>query len=64
MKVRYLFMTNLKLTKAECPSTRKAFVAKWRSDGVFRAKAELAGFRVIADNVIFPSGKVADTRVV
>jgi len=55
---------NLKLTRNECPNTRKAFVAKWKADGSFRAKAELAGFRVIAENVIFPSGKVADTRVV
>lgn len=56
-------MKNLKLTRAECPNTRKEFLAKWRTDGVFRAKAQLMGFRVIADNVIFPSGKVADTRV-
>ena len=57
-------MTNLKLTRNDCPNTRKAFVAKWNTDGVFRVKAQLAGFRVIAENVIFPSGKVADTRVV
>lgn len=57
-------MKNLKLTRSECPNTRKAFIAKWNSDGVFRAKAQLAGFRVIAENVIFPNGKVADTRVV
>ena len=56
-------MTNLKLTRGECPNTRKAFIAKWNTDGVFRVKAELAGFRVIAENVIFPNGKVADTRV-
>ena len=56
-------MTNLKLTRNECPNTRKAFLAKWNTDGVFRVKAELAGFRVIAENVIFPNGKVADTRV-
>ena len=56
-------MTNLKLTRNDCPNTRKAFVAKWKADGVFRAKAQLAGFRVVCDNVIFPSGKVADTRV-
>ncbi len=56
-------MKNLKLNRNECPNTRKAFVAKWNADGVFRAKAQLAGFRVIADNVIFPNGKVADTRV-
>ena len=56
-------ITNLKLTRAECPNTRKAFVAKWKADGAFRAKAQLAGFRVIAENVIFPDGKVADTRI-
>ena len=58
-----MIMTNLKLTRAECPNTRKAFVAKWNADGAFRVKAQLAGFRVIAENVIFPNGKVADTRV-
>ena len=58
-----IMITNLKLTRAECPNTRKGFVAKWNADGVFRAKAQLAGFRVIAENVIFPSGKVADTRI-
>ena len=56
-------MKNLKLTRSECPNTRKEFVAKWRADATFRAKAELAGFKVICENVIFPSGKVADTRV-
>lgn len=57
-------MKNLKLTRNDCPNTRKAFLAKWKADGSFRVKAQLAGFRVIADNVIFPDGKVADTRVV
>ena len=57
-------MKNLKLTRNDCPNTRKAFITKWKADGSFRVKAELAGFRVIADNVIFPNGKVADTRVV
>lgn len=56
-------MTNLKLTRNDCPNTREAFVAKWKADGVFRAKAELAGFKVVCENVVFPSGKVADTRV-
>ena len=56
-------MKNLKLTRNDCPNTRAEFVRKWNTDGVFRAKAQLAGFRVIAENVIFPSGKVADTRV-
>jgi hypothetical protein len=39
-------------------------VQKWNNDATFRVKAELAGFKVICDNVIFPDGKVADTRVV
>ena len=56
-------MKNLKLTRNDCPNTRKAFLAKWKADGSFRVKAQLAGFRVIADNVIFPDGRVADTRV-
>jgi len=54
---------NLKLTRTDCPNTRAEFVQKWNSDGVFRAKAQLAGFRVIFGNVIFPNGKVADARV-
>lgn len=57
-------MKNLKLNRAECPNTRKEFVQKWNSDGCFRAKAQLAGFRVICGNVIFPNGKIADSRVV
>ena len=56
-------MKNLKLTRNDCPNTRTEFVQKWRTDVVFRNKATLAGFKVICDNVIFPSGKVADTRV-
>lgn len=56
-------MKNLKLTRNDCPNTRTEFVQKWNSDACFRAKAQLAGFKVICDNVIFPSGKVADTRV-
>ena len=56
-------INNLKLTRNECPNTRKTFLAKWKTDGSFRVKAQLAGFRVIAENVIFPNGKVADTRI-
>jgi len=56
-------MSNLKLTRNECPNTRTEFVQKWNNDATFRVKAELAGFKVICDNVIFPDGKVADTRV-
>ena len=56
-------MKNLKLNRNECPNTRAEFVRKWNSDASFRIKAELAGFKVICENVIFPDGKVADTRV-
>jgi hypothetical protein len=56
-------MKNLKLNRNECPNTRTAFIRKWQSDDVFKAKAQLAGFKVVCGNVIFPSGKVADTRV-
>lgn len=56
-------MKNLKLNRNECPNTRAEFVRKWNSDASFRVKAELAGFKVICENVVFPNGKVADTRV-
>ena len=56
-------MKNLKLTRNECPNTRAEFVRKWNSDASFRVKAELTGFKVICENVVFPNGKVADTRV-
>ena len=56
-------MKNLKLTRNDCHNTRVEFVQKWNSDGCFRAKAQLAGFKVICENVIFPDGRVADTRV-
>ena len=53
----------MRLTRNECPNTRAEFIQKWNSDGVFRAKAQLAGFKVMFDNVIFPNGKVADSKV-
>lgn len=56
-------MSNLKLTRNECPNTRAEFIKKWNSDASFRVKAELAGFRVVLDNVIFPNGTVADSKV-
>jgi len=56
-------MTNLKLTRNECPNTRAEFIKKWNTDGVFRTKAELMGFKVMFENVIFPNGKVADSKV-
>lgn len=54
---------NMKLIRAEVPNTRGEFLAKWRNDAAFRAKAELMGFHVVFDNVIFPSGAVADPRM-
>lgn len=56
-------MRNLKLTRNDCPNTRVEFIKKWNSDGIFRAKAQLAGFKVMFDNVIFPNGMVADSKV-
>lgn len=48
---------------AQCPKTRKEFVAKYNTDRVFRNYAQVYGFAVIGDNVIFPTGKVANARV-
>jgi hypothetical protein len=56
-------MTNFKLEKHEIPNTREGFVAKWQNDAIFRAKAQLAGYNVLFENVIFPDGRVADMRV-
>jgi len=56
-------MSNLKLTRNDCPNTRTEFVQKWNSDAEFRVKAELAGFKVLFENVIFPNGVVADSKV-
>ena len=47
------------LTFAETPKTRKAFLEKFHTDHIFKARAEYTGFRVIGENVILPSGKVA-----
>lgn len=51
------------LTFAETPKTRKAFIEKFKSDHIFKARAEYTGFRVIGENVILPNGKVASPRV-
>lgn len=56
-------MTNFRLEKHEIPNTRKGFIAKWQNDAIFRAKAQLAGYNVLFENVIFPDGRVADRRV-
>lgn len=53
----------MKLTRAEVPNTRKAFVAKFRTDYVFRSKVQSMGFSVVGDTVIFPNGKVANRYV-
>lgn len=52
-----------RLNRNEIPNTRAAFVEKWNSDNVFRSKAKDAGFNVVFENVIFPDGKIADTRI-
>ena len=46
-----------------CPTTRKEFIKKYKGDYVFRNWAQVFGFSVIGDNVIFPTGKVADNHV-
>lgn len=51
------------LTFAETPKTRKAFIDKFNSDHIFKARAEYTGFRVIGDNVVLPNGTVATPRV-
>ena len=56
-------MANFRLERNDVPNTREGFVAKWRDDATFRAKAQLAGFNVLFENVIFPDGRVADKRV-
>ena len=51
------------ITRAECPNTRAEFVTKWKADPIFRARAEVKGFKVMFDNVIFPNGKVATPKI-
>ena len=52
-----------KLTFAETPKTRTEFVKRFRTDHVFRARAQYTGFSVIGENVILPNGKVAPPTV-
>lgn len=52
-----------RLTLAETPKTRKAFIEKFKSDHIFKARAEYTGFRVIGENVILPNGTVATPNV-
>lgn len=55
-------MTRLMIN--EIPKTRTAFVEKWNSDHIFRARAKMMGFNVLFDGiVIFPSGRVAGKNV-
>lgn len=51
------------ITRAECPNTRAEFVTKWNTDPMFRARAEVRGFKVMFNNVIFPNGKVATPKI-
>lgn len=46
-----------------CPKTRQAFVTKYNTDRVFRNWAQVFGFAVLGENVLFPDGKVANARV-
>lgn len=53
-----------RLTYNECPKTRVAFIEKFNSDHVFRARAEAMGFKVLfGTSVVFPSGKIAGKNV-
>ena len=52
-----------KLTFAEMPKTRVEFVSRWKADNIFRCRAEVMGFNVIFENVVFPNGNVATPKV-
>ena len=48
---------------AQCPKTRAEFVSKYNTDRFFRNWAKVFGFTVIGENVMFPTGKVANHTV-
>ena len=48
---------------ATCPKTRKEFVNKYNTDRIFRNYAQVFGFAVLGENVLFPTGKVANAQV-
>lgn len=52
-----------KLNRNEVPNTKTAFLEKWRTDRVFKARAEYTGFEVIFDCVKLPNGKIAGVDV-
>ena len=52
-----------RLTFSEFPKTRVAFIEKWNTDHVFRARATEMGFNVVFDCVFFPNGMVANKDV-
>jgi len=52
-----------KLATNEIPKTRTEFVQKWRTDRIFKARAQYSGFNVLFDCVVLPSGKVAGMNV-
>ena len=53
-----------RLTFAECPKTRKDFLAKWNADRVFRARAQYTGFEVLCGSAVkLPNGKIAGATV-
>ena len=53
-----------RLTFAECPKTRSAFVQKWNSDRVFKARAQYTGFEVLCGTIVrLPNGMIAGATV-
>lgn len=53
-----------RLTFAECPKTRSAFIQKWNSDRVFKARAQYTGFEVLFGTAVrLPNGKIAGATV-
>jgi hypothetical protein len=53
-----------RLTFAECPKTRKEFLAKWNADRVFRARAQAMGIEVLLGTAVkLPNGMVAGATV-
>lgn len=53
-----------RLTFAECPKTRSAFIQKWNSDRVFKARAQYTGFEVLFGTAVrLPNGEIAGATV-
>ena len=54
-------MTKFQLFEV-APKTRPAFIAKYKTDYIFRNWCNVYGISVIGDNVLFPNGKIANKR--